>query len=74
VQARKSKKFSVLPEERRCSLWGNVEAPAKSPQCFWGREDVTPGAMWRHEIKTFSPMSEFRRAEDLLADERVQAS
>jgi len=39
-----------------------------------GRGDVTPGAMQRHELKTFSPMSEFRRVKDLLADERVQAS
>jgi len=29
VQARKSKKFSVFPGERGCSLWSNVEAPVK---------------------------------------------
>ena len=45
VQARKSKKSSVFLGARRCNPWGNEEAPVKSPQCFWGRGDVTPGAM-----------------------------
>ena len=45
VEARKSKKSSVFLGARRCNPWGNVKAPVKSPPCFWGREDVTPGAM-----------------------------
>jgi len=43
---------------------GNVEARFK---------DLLAYERVQASLKTFSPMSEFRRVKDLLADERVQA-
>jgi len=60
VQARKSKKSSVPPGERRCSPWGNVEAPVKSPQCLQGREDVAPGQCRGASKKSSVPPGERR--------------
>jgi len=51
----------VLPGERRCSLWGNVEASIKS-SVFSGERRYSPWGNVEARVK------------DLLADERVQAS
>jgi len=41
---------------------------------FPGERRCSPWGNVEARVKTFSPMSEFRRVKDLLADERVQVS